>query len=126
MDVIWVGKWSSDIYNEAYGTLTIPLNSQLNEHHTNIRIHFGGELLNSKIVTGKLFVNKKSIGVRRAFCLDNLISLITYTVNYMDEYKIEGIYECSYPVDQGTFSVSRPLISLNNIKDKENNGCVIS
>jgi len=93
---IWDGTWSSDVHDDVHGIISVPLNSS-NER---LKINFDGYLHQRKTIYG--FVNTPivpKIGQQEQIKLDNIISLIDYTVINMTDDIIEGLYYCYYPTD---------------------------
>ena len=118
MDGSWDGTWTSDIYDEAYGTLSLS---------NRIKIVFDGSIYNNKTIYGTdnitdILIEKDEINEVQ---LDNVISLVEYTITRIGDTvigdtvigdtvigdtvigDIQGTYYCHYPKDNGTFYLFR-------------------
>ena len=84
------GYWSSDVYKDAHGSLTIKPDE--------IVITFKGEIYKDIVLTGHIIVYGEII-------LHGRVSIITYVIINDKEDCIEGMYHCTSPTDNGSFVI---------------------
>lgn len=136
--VIWEGKWNSDNYSDAYGTISIPLKKiNMGEYESEATITYEGcynfgnsdeiklkivstmiEMLNKKEVTYLEFSGY--IGSHR----------IEYSISEYSDNKIVGIYKSYNPDDVGIIELFKTVKTKNvDPKNKQNQNktswCVI-
>ena len=127
---IWNGTWSSNINDEAYGIISVPISVNINSptqiyNRSDVEIIFKGLVCKDKLVMGYTYVNSSinnsttSNFFNGNIILDNRISIIDYKIVNLSGKYMEGYYKCYFPPDEGSFILTRSDITIGSMMNTD-------
>lgn len=114
----WIGTWSSNIHDEAYGSLSV---SKANDEPAgDIRVTFEGEIYPHREIIGSGDIPTEiKPEIKSSLVLSSIMTQVNYTLVDVSYHTIKGTYYCDHPTDNGSFYLTRFDMDHDNSKDME-------
>ncbi len=131
--VVWEGKWTSDTFDGAYGTITVPLKEvNIGEYDVEASITYDGCYNNRKKVEFPIHISStsvESLNKREVTFLEfkgNIGSQrIEYSISEYHPNRIVGIYSSYGPDDVGSVELTPTQKRKIDYGERESSWCVI-